>query len=72
MSIVPTDIPMTSGLCEETIVKLTQRYPFLRTETLTTTAFGRPVQTLVIGDGPRKVLILPPTMPMNGSPQRFC
>ena len=47
---------MTSGLCEETIVKLTQRYPFLRTETLTTTAFGRPVQTLVIGDGPRKVL----------------
>lgn len=56
MSIVPTDIPMTSGLCEETIVKLTQRYPFLRTETLTTTAFGRPVQTLVIGDGPRKVL----------------
>ena len=56
MPIVPTDIPMTSGLCEETIVKLTQRYPFLRTETLTTTAFGRPVQTLVIGDGPRHVL----------------
>ena len=56
MAIVRTDIPMTSQLCEETIQRLTEAYPFLRSETLTTTAFGRPVTTLVLGDGDRKVL----------------
>ena len=56
MAIVRTDIPMNSGLCEQTILKLTERYPFLRTRVLTTTAFGRPVQTLEIGEGDRKVL----------------
>ena len=56
MAIVRTDIPMTSALCEETIRKLLEVYPFLRSETLTTTAFGRPVQTLVIGEGERTVL----------------
>ena len=35
---------------------LIDAYPFLRTEVLTTTAFGRPVQTLVIGEGDRKVI----------------
>ena len=38
------------------IRQLTETYPFVRSEILTTTAFGRPVQTLVIGNGPRKVL----------------
>jgi len=38
------------------IQMLTEAYPFCRSETLTQTAFGRPVQTLVIGNGPRKVL----------------
>jgi len=56
LAIVRTDIPMTSQLCEETIQRLTEAYPFLRSETLTTTAFGRPVTTLVLGDGDRKVL----------------
>ena len=56
MAIVRTDIPMTSALCEKTILQLTDAYPFLRTEVLTTTAFGRPVQTLVIGEGDRKVI----------------
>ena len=56
MAIVRTDIPMTSALCEETILKLTETYPFLRSEVLTTTAFGRPVRTLVIGEGERKVI----------------
>ena len=56
LAIVRTDIPMTSALCEEIIAKLTETYPFLRSETLTTTAFGRPVQTLVIGNGERKVI----------------
>ena len=56
MAIVPTDIPMTSELCEQTIRKLLDTYPFLESETLTTSAFGRPVQTLKIGDGERQVL----------------
>ena len=56
MSIVQTDVPMTSKLCIDTILKLTETYPFCRSEELTTTAFGRPVRTLVIGNGPRKVI----------------
>ena len=56
MAIVRTDIPMTSALCAQTILDLTERYPFLRSEVLTTTAFGRPVRALVVGEGERKVL----------------
>ena len=47
---------MTAALCGETIDALLAAYPFLRSEVLTTTAFGRPVRTLVIGQGPRRVL----------------
>ena len=56
MAIVKTDVPMTSELCNETIDALLEAYPFLRSETLTTTAFDRPVRTLVIGNGDRKVI----------------
>ena len=56
MAIVRTDVPMTYGLCEETILRLAERYPFLRTEVLTKTAFDRNLRTLVIGRGPRKVI----------------
>lgn len=56
MAIVPTDRPMTSALCEQTIRQLLDTYPFIKSETLTTTVFGRPVQTLVIGDGDREVI----------------
>lgn len=56
MAIVKTDAPMTSALCVETIQALTRTYPFLRSELLTTTAFGRPLRTLVAGGGPRKVI----------------
>ena len=56
MSIVKTDIPQTSELCERTILELVKRYPFLRTELLTETAFGRKIRTLVIGKGSRKVI----------------
>ena len=47
---------MTSALCSQTIDALVRTYPFCRTETLTETAFGRPVKTLVIGNGERTVL----------------
>ena len=56
MPIVKTDVAMTSQLNDQIIRELVQTYPFLRTELLTNTAFGRPVRTLVIGSGPRKVL----------------
>ena len=56
MAIVRTDIPQTYELCEQTILALTAKYAFLRTEVLTETAQGRNVRTLVIGNGPRKVI----------------
>ncbi|MDY3225125.1 MAG: M14 family metallocarboxypeptidase [Candidatus Faecousia sp.] len=56
MAIVQTDIPMTSAICNQAIAELARRYPAFRRETLTTTAFGRPVQALIIGQGSRKVL----------------
>ncbi len=56
MPIVKTDVPMTATLNDQIIQELTQTYPFLRSELLTTTAYGRPVRTLVIGNGPRRVL----------------
>ena len=56
MAIVKTDIPMTYARCEQTILDLVKAYPFLRTEVLTETALGRNLRTLVIGNGPRKVI----------------
>ena len=56
MEIVNTTVPITSDSCDEMIRRLVETYPFCRTEILTTTAFQRPVRTLVIGNGPRKVI----------------
>ena len=56
MAIVKTDVPQTSELCEQTILELVKTYPFLRTELLTETAFGRKIRTLVVGKGKRKVI----------------
>ncbi len=56
MAIVRTDIPITSAANERIIRQLVQTYPFCRTEVIATTAFQRPVSTLVIGNGPRKVI----------------
>ena len=56
MAIVKTDVPMTYELCEQTILELVKAYPFLRTEVLAETALGRNLRTLVIGNGPRKVI----------------
>lgn len=56
MAIVQTDVPITSQSNNRMIGQIVQTYPFCRTEVITTTAFQRPVTTLVIGNGPRKVL----------------
>ena len=44
MAIVKTDVPMTHGLCEQTILELVRAYPICRTELLTETAFGRKIK----------------------------
>ena len=56
MAIVQTTLPVTSARTADAIAKLVQAYPFLRTELLGRTAFQRPISTLVVGNGPRKVL----------------
>lgn len=56
MAIVKTDVPITSESCDEMILSIVKAYPFCRTEVITTTVFGRPLRTLVIGNGPRKVI----------------
>ena len=56
MSIVRTDIPMTSALAEDTLEALGAAYPFLQTELLARTAFGRPITAASMGRGDRRVL----------------
>ncbi len=56
MAIVPTDRPITSAANLQIIQDIVRTYPFCRTEILATTAFQRPIPTLVIGNGPRKVI----------------
>ena len=56
MSIVKTDVPMTWALANQTIDGLLSAYPFLRSEILTDTRFGRNLRAIVIGQGPRQVL----------------
>lgn len=56
MPIVNTTVPITSESCEQMILEIVRQYPFCRSEVLTRTAFQRPLRTLVIGSGPRKVL----------------
>ena len=56
MSIVNTTIPITAASVSDTISRLVQAFPDFRTEALGTTAFQRPIQTLVLGNGPKKLL----------------
>ena len=56
MAIVNTTAPITSESCDRMIRELVSAYPFCRTELLGSTAFQRPLRTLVIGNGPRKVI----------------
>ena len=56
MSIVKTDVPITSQSCDRMILELVEAYPFCRTEVIAGTVYGRPLRTLVIGTGDRKVI----------------
>ena len=56
MNIVNTTRAVTSQNVSATIDRLLEAYPSFRSETLGTTAFQRPIRTLVVGNGPRKLL----------------
>ena len=56
MPIVRTDIPITAESYQDMILRIVETYPFCRTELLASTAFQRPIRTIVIGNGPRKVI----------------
>ena len=57
MAIVKTDVPMTSDLSQQTLQQIAAAYPFCRLEQLTTTAFGRPLWALTMGEGDRHVIL---------------
>ena len=56
MPIVDTTIPITAASADAAMLNLVRTYPFVRTELIATTAFERPVRSLIIGNGPRRVL----------------
>ncbi len=56
MPIVETNLPMTSARSEEIMAQLQETYPFVRTERLATTDFGRPITAMTVGTGPRRVI----------------
>ena len=56
MAIVKTDVPMTPELYNRTVQLLAEKYPFLGTEVLTNTAYGRPVWAITLGTGERRVI----------------
>ena len=56
MSIVQTDVPITSERVGQYLEELGRAYPFLRTENLGTTDGARPIRAVAVGAGPRRVL----------------
>ncbi len=56
MPIVTTDVPITSARNAELIQALSNAYPFIRTRQFGTTAFGRPLWAMTIGNGERNVI----------------
>ena len=56
MSIVQTELPITSQRVEVYLQALSEAYPFLDTELLARTQFGRPIYAVSIGEGARQVL----------------
>ena len=49
MAIVNTTVPITAKSCDDMIRALAEAYPFCRTQLLTSSAFQRPIRSLVMG-----------------------
>ena len=56
MAIVNTQVPITAESCDRMILELARKYPFLRTEVIGQSFFGRPIRALIIGNGERRVI----------------
>lgn len=57
MQTVNTTIPITAAENDRYIQQIVSAYPFCESEVIATTPYGRPVRTLEMGDGERKVLL---------------
>ncbi len=55
MDTVNTTVPITSQENDKTILALAEQYPEVRTSLLGATVFQRPIRTLTVGSGPRRV-----------------
>ena len=56
MSIVQTELPITSERVTAYLQRLAESYPFLEPELLARTAYDRPIWAVTMGQGPRRVL----------------
>ena len=56
MAIVNTTVPITAESSDRMILELAKKYPFIRTEVIGQSVFGRPIRALSIGNGERKVI----------------
>lgn len=56
MSIVNTDIPTNSARCTTALAALAREFPFFRRERLGFSAYGRPIDALILGRGERRVM----------------
>ena len=56
MPIVDTTVPVTAESCNEAIINLVRTYPFCRTDLIAFSPFDRPIRSLIMGNGPRRVL----------------
>ena len=56
MSIVQTELPVTSQRVTEALQRLAEAYPFLEPELLARTAYDRPIWAVTMGQGKRRVL----------------
>ena len=56
MPIVTTDVPITSQRNTQLIQALARQYPIISVRQFGTTAFGRPLWAMTVGNGERKVL----------------
>ena len=54
---VPTNIPFTSTVLEETIAKITKAYPSICVQKIGTSRLGRIIYALTIGSGEKHILI---------------
>ncbi len=56
-NIVPTDTAYTWEIVKNTLDKLKERYPFIKTDTIGKSVMGKDIFSLSLGSGPKKIFI---------------